>query len=181
MSDDQKSFVLPVDEEKRKLQLLKFNLYTDGSCCLQNANEIPTVASSKFSGPGGWAALIIDAKERRTVICGKDPSTTNNRMEMAAVIQGIQWIIGGIEPEILKHVHINLYSDSTYCVNTIRSWLETWKKNHADFSNRPNADLLRELDALVSRCKVKPHWVPRCSTENMTLVDSVANIQRLEN
>ncbi len=174
-----KSFVIPVDDEKRRLQSLKFNLYTDGSCCLQNTNSIPTIANSKFVGPGGWAALIVDLKEKRTVVCGGEKATTNNRMELTAVIQGVQWIISEFDDETLKHVIVNVYSDSTYCVNLIREWLEMWKTN-GGYKSRPNSDLLEILDGLMKKCKIKPTWVPRCSTENMTLVDKIANEQRLE-
>ena len=174
---DVKSFVIPVDDEKRKLQALKFDLFTDGSCCLQNPNAIPTVASSKFTGPGGWSALVVDSKEKRTVICGGEKDTTNNRMELCAVIKGIEWILAEFDAETAKHVQISVFSDSTYCVNLIRDWLEKWRA--IGFASRPNADLLETIDDLVKKCKVKATWVPRCSTENMTLVDKIANDQRL--
>lgn len=119
-------------------------LYTDGAC-------------SGNPGVGGWGAvLIFKNKEKR--ISGAQPSTTNNRMEMTAVIEGLKCLK---EP-----CAVTVYSDSAYTVNAfVQGWVDSWQQNgFKKADNKPvlNADLWAELLSLtkthiVSFKKVKGH------------------------
>lgn len=121
----------------------KIELYTDGAC-------------SGNPGPGGYAALIIKGNEE-IIIKGYQPKTTNNRMELMAVIEGLK--------EIDKNTSVRLLSDSNYVLQGLEEWLEGWKKNGwKTASNRPvkNKDLWMELDNLskyyrLEFVKVKGH------------------------
>ena len=102
-------------------------IHTDGSCI---GNP----------GPGGWAAIIVeDGAERE--LSGKQDRTTNNRMEMLAVIKGLEAV-----PESAE---VTVFSDSLYVVN---SMTRNWKRN-------ANKDLWAKMDAEVSKRGVEWHWV----------------------
>jgi ribonuclease HI len=161
-----KQFVIPISEEKRRLKDLKYTLYTDGSC--NNAGN----------KNGGWAVYIIDPNENVWLISGSARETTSNRMEMTAIIEGLQWILEKYDLDIKKHVKITLFSDSTYCVNSIRDWMKDWRKNA--FTGRPNSDLLLILDSLITECNLIPKWVPRNSNEYSTWCDATSNQRRIE-
>ena len=102
-------------------------LYTDGAC-------------SGNPGPGGWAAIIIKGDYIHK-ISGSDKSTTNNRMEIIAVIEGLKMTSESSKVEVI--------TDSAYVVNTMT---KGWKRNK-------NQDLWGELDTLVSKRDVKFTWV----------------------
>ena len=122
----------------------KVILYTDGAC-------------SGNPGVGGWGAVLMyGAAEKR--ISGSEAETTNNRMEMTAVIEGLKCLKEPCEVEI--------YSDSAYTVNAFNNgWLYGWLKNgFKKADNKPvlNEDLWRELAELtrahkVTFIKVKGH------------------------
>ena len=83
-------------------------LYTDGAC-------------SGNPGPGGWAAIIIDDAEERT-LSGAELNTTNQRMELMAAIEGLRAISG--------RRRVRLHSDSAYVINCFRDrWWERWERN----------------------------------------------------
>ena len=102
-------------------------IYTDGAC-LGNP------------GPGGWGAVILDADQKR-VLHGNEPQTTNNRMEIYAVIRGLQ--------DVPKNLPVTIYSDSTYVINTMT---KGWKRNK-------NNDLWDILDSEVNERMVSWKWV----------------------
>lgn len=102
-------------------------IYTDGSCI---ANP----------GPGGWAAIILENGSERA-LHGGDDSATNNRMEMLAVVKGLEAI-----PESAE---VTVFSDSQYVINTMT---RNWKRN-------VNLDLWELLDAEVAKRPVKWQWV----------------------
>jgi ribonuclease HI len=116
-------------------------LYTDGAC-------------SGNPGPGGWAALIIDGGQER-VLSGAEASTTNQRMELTAAVEGLAAIPGR------RRVH--LHSDSAYIVNCFRDrWYERWERNGWIGSNRQpvaNRDLWERLLAETRRHEVVWHKV----------------------
>jgi ribonuclease HI len=123
----------------------EFKVYTDGAC-LGNP------------GPGGYAAVILDSNlEKLKIISGAEEDSTNNRMELRAVIEALKVI-----PENKK---IELHSDSSYVINGLSSWVEGWKKNGWKTSSKnavANQDLWQELDQLSSKFelsfqKVKGH------------------------
>lgn len=118
----------------------RIRLYTDGSC---HGNP----------GPGGWAAILeFGAKTRE--LTGNDPATTNNRMEMMAVIEGLRALT---EPCIVE-----VWTDSRYVVDGMKSWLAGWKKRGwKTASKQPvkNEELWRALDEESGRHDVSWNWV----------------------
>ena len=113
-------------------------IWTDGSC-LGNP------------GPGGWAFVATDGKNRAER-SGGEKDTTNNRMELTAVIRAIS--------AARKHDEIEIHTDSQYVKNGTMVWMTNWKKNNwrtADRKPVKNQDLWQQLDELVSLVKV--HWV----------------------
>ena len=114
----------------------KVTLYTDGAC-------------SGNPGPGGYGAVLIyEGVEKE--IAGGEKSTTNNKMEMMAVIKGL---------EALKEpCEVSVYSDSAYIVNAIeQGWIDSWKKNgwrKADKKPVKNVDLWERLLELMNTHKV---------------------------
>jgi ribonuclease HI len=115
-------------------------IYTDGAC---KGNP----------GPGGWGALLR-AGEHRKELFGGEPHTTNNRMELTAVIRALE--------SLTRPSDVDLYTDSKYVKNGIETWIHEWKKNGWKTSDRKavkNADLWRELEALADRHTIRWHWV----------------------
>lgn len=118
----------------------KVELHTDGSC-LGNP------------GAGGYAAILI-YKEHRKEIVGGTRNTTNNQMELTAVIKGLEMLNEPCEVE--------LYSDSKYVLDGLNSWIQNWKKNGWKTANKTpvkNVDLWRKLDELKSKHKINFNWV----------------------
>ena len=137
-------------------------IYTDGAC-------------SGNPGPGGWAAILISGSHERE-IAGYEASTTNNRMELMAVIMALE----GLK----RQCRVTIFSDSAYIVNCFQQgWLENWKRNgwrRGPRKNEPvaNADLWKKLDALVQQqqvtwAKVKGH----AGVELNERVDQLATAQ----
>lgn len=116
------------------------DIYTDGAC-------------SGNPGPGGWGSVLLWGDHRRE-LSGGEPDTTNNRMEMLAVIRAV---------EALKRPSaINLYTDSVYVMKGITEWLPNWKKrNWRTASRQPvkNVELWQQLEAALQPHQVKWHWV----------------------
>lgn len=115
-------------------------IWTDGSC-LGNP------------GPGGWAFVATDGKNTAER-SGCERDTTNNRMELTAVIRALT--------AARRHSEIELHTDSQYVKNGMQSWLKNWKKNNwrtADKKPVKNQDLWMQLDALSGAIKIHWHWV----------------------
>jgi ribonuclease HI len=115
-------------------------LYTDGAC---KGNP----------GPGGWGVLLV-AADREKELFGGERDTTNNRMELTAVIRGLDSLTRGCD--------VDVYTDSQYVKNGIQSWIHNWKRNGwktADRKPVKNAELWRELEAATTRHRVRWHWV----------------------
>jgi len=115
-------------------------LYTDGAC-------------SGNPGPGGWGC-ILRFKGTEKELCGGEPDTTNNRMEMKAVMAGLA--------ALKRPCTVAVYTDSQYVQKGISEWIWGWKKRGwktADNKPVKNADLWQELDTLVKNHKVTWHWV----------------------
>lgn len=119
-------------------------IYTDGAC-------------SGNPGPGGWAAILM-ARGREKTISGGVAATTNNRMEMTAVIEALQ--------QLKRPCRIRIYSDSSYVISAFtKGWLENWQKNgwkNAAGDPVSNLDLWQKLLAAAKRhqidwIKVKGH------------------------
>ena len=115
-------------------------LFTDGAC-LGNP------------GPGGWAALLR-FKGVEKELAGGEKLTTNNRMEMLAVIEGLKALTRGCKVEV--------FTDSQYVQKGISEWLPGWKARGwktADKKPVKNADLWQELDTLAQPHQISWHWV----------------------
>lgn len=116
-------------------------LYTDGAC-------------SGNPGPGGWGAILEYLGHEREM-SGGEAETTNNRMELTAVIEGLKALK---EPCIVE-----LYSDSRYVIDGLsKGWAVSWQKNgwrKADKKPALNPDLWETLLNLVERHEMRYHWV----------------------
>ena len=116
-------------------------LYTDGAC-------------SGNPGPGGWGAILsYNGVEKE--LYGGEGNTTNNRMELLAVISGL---------EALKEpCHVELYSDSKYVIDGLsKGWAASWRKNgwrKADKKPALNPDLWERLLNLTEKHELSYHWV----------------------
>lgn len=138
----------------------KVNLYTDGAC-------------SGNPGPGGWACLL-DYSGRTKTLAGNDAATTNNKMELTAVIRGLQ----GLK----ERCAVTIHTDSKYVMDGAERYLPDWKKRDWKKSNKKpvaNVDLWRELDALLPRHSVRWVWVKgHAGHPQNELVDALACAQR---
>lgn len=116
------------------MQNKKIEIYTDGSC-LGNP------------GPGGWGAIILEDGVDKPIdkISGNESDTTNNRMEMTAVIEALRYI----HENNLQTYYIKIYSDSNLIVKTIN---EGWKR-------KANLDLWEEIDSLNEEIEADYIWV----------------------
>ncbi|MEX2366864.1 MAG: ribonuclease HI [Pseudohongiellaceae bacterium] len=133
------------------------NIFTDGAC---RGNP----------GPGGWGAVLQYGGEEKTLYGGQF-KTTNNRMEMTAVIQALS---------VLKRpCRIKLTTDSKYVIQGMTEWMPGWKKkNWRTASKKPvlNVDLWQELDKLASGHEIDWHWVKGHSGHRENeLADALAN------
>ena len=119
----------------------KVTIYTDGAC-------------SGNPGPGGWGAILM-CQGKKKEMAGGCKNTTNNIMEITAVIEALK---------LLKYAcEVDLYSDSAYVVNAFRQkWIENWKKNNWKTASKEpvkNKELWQELDKLTQIHQVKFHKV----------------------
>ena len=118
----------------------RVRIYTDGAC---KGNP----------GPGGWGALLqFDGREKE--LCGGEPATTNNRMELTAVIRALE--------ALRRRCEIDLYTDSQYVQKGISEWIVSWKRRGwktADKKPVKNVDLWLELDRLAGGHDIRWHWV----------------------
>ena len=116
-------------------------IYTDGAC-------------SGNPGPGGWGA-ILEYNGTQKELSGAEESTTNNRMELTAVIEGLK--------ALKESCIVELYSDSKYVIDGLsKGWAVSWQKNgwrKADKKPALNPDLWQLLLELVSRHELHYHWV----------------------
>tara|TARA_B100000686_G_scaffold346290_1_gene432681 strand:- start:1783 stop:2217 length:435 start_codon:yes stop_codon:yes gene_type:complete len=115
-------------------------IYTDGAC---RGNP----------GPGGWGALMISGKHRKT-IHGGETNTTNNRMELTAAIKALNALNGPRK--------VLLHTDSTYVMNGINDWLPRWKvRGWKTAAKKPvkNQDLWQALDEAIALHEIEWKWV----------------------
>ena len=116
-------------------------IYTDGAC-------------SGNPGPGGWASILMAGGAKKE-LSGGEKDTTNNRMELMAVIEGLR--------ALKRPCNVDIYSDSAYVVNAFeQNWIGKWMKNGWKNSAKAevaNSDLWKELLELTSMHKVTFHKV----------------------
>ena len=117
-------------------------LYTDGAC-------------SGNPGPGGWAYILRHrASDSEREDSGGEARTTNNRMELMAVIRGLS--------ALSRPSRVDVYSDSQYVLNGLQSWMDGWKKKGwVTASKAPvkNRDLWERLDELRGEHELSYHWI----------------------
>lgn len=115
-------------------------IFTDGAC---KGNP----------GPGGWG-VILRSGEQVKELHGGEPATTNNRMELTAVIQGLS--------ALTRRCKVKLWTDSQYVQKGITAWIVDWKRRGwrtADKKPVKNVDLWQQLDALAAQHDVEWLWV----------------------
>ncbi|CAD7287863.1 ribonuclease HI [Campylobacter suis] len=110
-------------------------LFSDGSC-LNNP------------GPGGWAC-ILEFNGAKKELSGGESQTTNNQMELRAVIEGLK--------ALKEPCNVKLYTDSSYVANSINAWLDGWVKKN--FKNVKNIDLWQEYIQISKPHKVSANWL----------------------
>ncbi len=118
----------------------RVELYTDGAC---QGNP----------GPGGWGALLRYRGVEKE-LSGGEAATTNNRMELTAVIRGFE--------ALTRPCRVVVTTDSQYVRNGITDWINRWRRNGwrtADRKPVKNSDLWQRLDELVGAHEVEWHWV----------------------
>jgi ribonuclease HI len=113
----------------------KIEIFTDGS-------------SLGNPGPGGWCA-ILRYKSHEKILKGSQYHTTNNKMELTAVIEALK--------ALKEPCEIDLYSDSTYVLKGINEWLEGWKKKN--FKGVKNPELWKEFLEVSKNHKINVFWV----------------------
>jgi len=119
---------------------MKVTIYSDGAC---KGNP----------GPGGWGAVLVSGEHEKELF-GGDPVTTNNRMELTAVIEALR--------ALKRRSTVEVYTDSQYVQKGISEWLPGWKARGwktADKKPVKNADLWQVLEELAKQHDVSWHWV----------------------
>lgn len=119
----------------------RIEIFTDGAC-------------SGNPGAGGWGA-ILRYKDVEKEMSGGEKETTNNRMEMTAVINALK--------ALKRPCNITIYTDSKYVLEGVNEWLPNWKRNGWKTSNKKsdvkNVDLWQELDSLLHQHEIRWVWV----------------------
>jgi len=132
-------------------------IHTDGAC---RGNP----------GPGGWG-VVLRYNGNLKKLKGYDPETTNNRMELTAVIEGLR--------ALTRSCDVDLHTDSKYVMHGITEWLNNWKRNGWRTAARKpvkNVDLWQQLDEEVARHRIDWNWVKGHSgIEDNEIADQLAN------
>ena len=132
-------------------------IYTDGAC---RGNP----------GPGGWGASLRFNGHRKDLY-GSEAQTTNNRMELMAVIEGLN--------ALSRNCDVCIYTDSKYVLDGITKWMANWKKNGwKTAAKKPvkNVELWKSLDAALQNHQVEWQWVKGHSgDEGNECADTLAN------
>ncbi len=129
----------------KTLSLREVDLFTDGAC-------------SRNPGPGGWAFILRDKKTKKELTgSGGERDSTNNRMELKAVIEGLK--------SLKKQCRVALHSDSKYVLQGLQEWMQGWKKKGwvrmEGGKRKPvkNVELWQELDQLIAKHRISYHHV----------------------
>ena len=137
----------------------KIEIYTDGAC-------------SGNPGVGGWGAVLIYNGNKKEIF-GGEKYTTNNKMELTAVIKSLE--------SLKEPCEIDLYTDSTYVKNGITEWIYSWKKNGWKNSKKEevkNKDLWQTLDLLTRQHKINWFWVKgHANNEMNNRADELARME----
>jgi ribonuclease HI len=137
--------------------MISVEIFTDGAC---RGNP----------GPGGWGVLMRSGNEEKS-LCGGESETTNNRMELTAVIEGLM--------ALKRPCEVKVTSDSTYVLKGVQEWMPNWKKRGwKTASKQPvkNVDLWQKLDAVIGEHKIDWRWVKGHSGHRENeIADQLAN------
>jgi ribonuclease HI len=135
----------------------KVTIYTDGAC---KGNP----------GPGGWG-VVLKSGDKEKHLHGGETLTTNNRMEMTAVIQALK--------ALKMPCHVSLYTDSKYVMQGVTEWLSGWKARGWKTAGKDpvkNVDLWQEIDSLLGTHEITWHWVKgHAGHPGNELADALAN------
>ena len=130
---------------KGRIPMQRIVAFTDGAC-------------SGNPGPGGWGVLLQAHNDRGLIkereLCGGEPATTNNRMELTAAIEALQ--------ALTARTTITIWTDSTYVRDGITKWIHRWKSNGwktAGKASVRNVDLWQRLDDMQQQHDVRWKWV----------------------
>jgi len=135
----------------------KIEIYTDGS-------------SLGNPGPGGWCA-ILKYKNHQKIIKGGEKLTTNNKMELKAVIEALK--------SLKEPYEIKLYSDSTYVLKGISKWINNWIKK--EFKNVKNKELWQEFLNVKQNHKISTNWIKAHSGHKENeICDKIAKAEALK-
>lgn len=147
----------------------RIEIFTDGAC-------------SGNPGIGGWGALLR-YKDIEKELSGGEKNTTNNRMELTAVIEALK--------ALKTTCNITLYTDSKYVMCGITEWMENWKRNGWKTTNKKsdvkNIDLWQQLDELIKKHEIRWVWVkghnghPENERVDTLARGEVANIKETQN
>lgn len=147
----------------------RIEIFTDGAC-------------SGNPGIGGWGALLR-YKDIEKELSGGEKNTTNNRMELTAVIEALK--------ALKTTCNITLYTDSKYVMCGITEWMENWKRNGWRTTNKKsdvkNIDLWQQLDELIKKHEIRWVWVkghnghPENERVDTLARSEVANIKESQN
>lgn len=147
----------------------RIEIFTDGAC-------------SGNPGIGGWGALLR-YKDIEKELSGGEKNTTNNRMELTAVIEALK--------ALKTTCNITLYTDSKYVMCGITEWMENWKRNGWRTTNKKsdvkNVDLWQQLDELITKHEIRWVWVkghnghPENERVDTLARSEVANIKESQN
>lgn len=130
---------VPVPTAEQAASPSPVTIYTDGAC---KGNP----------GPGGWGVVLLAGQHRRE-LCGAEPDTTNNRMELRAAIEGLR--------ALNRRCRVTLVTDSAYVKNGITAWIVGWQRNGwrtKDKQPVKNAELWQELLTQTGRHDVAWRW-----------------------
>lgn len=126
----------------------KIEVYTDGAC-------------SGNPGKGGYAFVILHGEKEILKLSGCDEQTTNNRMELKAIVRSLQHVIS--EFREMKDVLVVIHSDSAYCINPVdNGWINFWSKNNWKTKSNEqikNDDLWKQLYEILQTKKFKFEFV----------------------
>ena len=137
--------------------MARVTIYTDGAC-------------SGNPGPGGWGALLRSGDAEKE-LCGGEPETTNNKMELMAAIEALK--------ALTKSSTVDLYTDSVYVRDGITKWIHNWKRNGwRTAAKKPvkNVELWQALESELENHEVVWHWVKgHAGNEGNERADALAN------
>jgi ribonuclease HI len=152
------NFVVSISEEKKRIKDLKFNLFIKGN---------------SFNHKGSWCSIIQTSKNEKFTLNGESSNTNTDRMELFALNEGIKKILLTVDEKDYKHVKIIVYTESVYCTNVMKEWIQIWKKER--FINRPNIDLLQQISLYLEKCNITLQYVSLKNCNASSILFEIVN------